>query len=182
MLSRALGAICLGPTGSRQGGHWFMSLTSGARGIQYPWTELPIPTDVIQRVSNMERAQGMPSTLTYSNRRGEEIEDTIHDLEGIDDADDSTYASGDDLSIDDELLLDNDESSESSSTASEDDDGDNDDNNGDDGDDDGNNGDTTDMIGDAALAGDHHTHVDQNDTNIDINIKNKPIGPAPPET
>ena len=25
-----LGAVCLGPTGNRQGGHWFMSLSSGA--------------------------------------------------------------------------------------------------------------------------------------------------------
>ena len=30
---RTLGAICLGPTGNQQGGHWFLSLTSGARII-----------------------------------------------------------------------------------------------------------------------------------------------------
>ena len=29
MSSQTLGAICLGPTGNSQGGHWFMSLTSG---------------------------------------------------------------------------------------------------------------------------------------------------------
>ena len=30
MSQRTIGAICLGPTGNQQGGHWFMSLTSGS--------------------------------------------------------------------------------------------------------------------------------------------------------
>jgi len=30
MQARTMGAICLGPSGNRQGGHWFMSLTSGS--------------------------------------------------------------------------------------------------------------------------------------------------------
>ena len=44
---RTLGAICLGPTGNQQGGHWFLSLTSGARIICHQWTSLPAPREVI---------------------------------------------------------------------------------------------------------------------------------------
>ena len=40
---RTSGAICLGPTGNQQGGHWFLSLTSGARIICHRWTSLPAP-------------------------------------------------------------------------------------------------------------------------------------------
>ena len=40
---RTWGAICLGPTGNQQGGHWFLSLTSGARIICHRWTSLPAP-------------------------------------------------------------------------------------------------------------------------------------------
>ena len=40
---RTLGAICLGPAGNQQGGHWFLSLTSGARIICHRWTSLPAP-------------------------------------------------------------------------------------------------------------------------------------------
>ena len=47
---RTMGYICLGPTGNKQGGHYFMSLTSGERVIQNHWTELPMPRDAITRV------------------------------------------------------------------------------------------------------------------------------------
>ena len=45
---RTLGAICLGPTGNQQGGHWFLSLTSGVRIICHRWTSLPAPREVIR--------------------------------------------------------------------------------------------------------------------------------------
>jgi len=76
MQARTMGAICLGPSGNRQGGHWFMSLTSGSRVTRYRWTELPMPTDVINRVNQVGLSQGMKSSLTYSNRQGDEIADT----------------------------------------------------------------------------------------------------------
>ena len=44
---RTLGAVCLGPTGNQQGGHWFLSLTSGARIIHHRWISLPAPREVI---------------------------------------------------------------------------------------------------------------------------------------
>ena len=31
MNQRAVGAICMGPTGNQQGSHWFMNLTTGQR-------------------------------------------------------------------------------------------------------------------------------------------------------
>ena len=93
---RTLGAICLGPTGNAQGGHYFMSLTSGARLVRHRWTPLPMPSDAIQRVTQMGRAQHMPSTVTFADRHGNEIADPIlQDLDnysyGSDD--DSTYSS-----------------------------------------------------------------------------------------
>ena len=43
MSQRTMGAIYLGPTGNRQGGHWFLSLTSGSRVRHNYWTAKPIP-------------------------------------------------------------------------------------------------------------------------------------------
>jgi hypothetical protein len=43
MDQHTMGCICLGPTGNQQGGHWFMSMTSGECLICYRWTELPDP-------------------------------------------------------------------------------------------------------------------------------------------
>ncbi len=37
MQASTKGAICLGPSGNCQGGHWFMSLTSGQRVTRYRW-------------------------------------------------------------------------------------------------------------------------------------------------
>lgn len=43
----AIGAICLGPTGNRQGGHYFLSLVTGDVIARYAWTPLPMPQDAI---------------------------------------------------------------------------------------------------------------------------------------
>lgn len=79
-----------------------MSLTSGARITCRAWTELPIPTDVINRINKIGSSQGMPSMITYANRKGEEIVDTIHDYDNQTDIDNSTYGS---LSSQDEESL-----------------------------------------------------------------------------
>ena len=52
-----MGAVCLGPTGNNQGGHWFMSLTSGARRSRHCWTELPMPREAINDVTAIGRSQ-----------------------------------------------------------------------------------------------------------------------------
>ena len=131
---RTMGCICLGPTGNQQGGHWFMSLASGERVVRYRWTELPIPREVIDRVSSIGRRQGMPSTLTYANRHGDEIGDTIADYsDDQSDPDDETYKPDEDDDDDsdddsDSQSTDSDQDGDDESSDSEDDDDDDDDN------------------------------------------------------
>ena len=67
MEPRTMGAICLGPMGNSQGGHWFVSLTSGSRIIHHCWTLIPMPQEVVHRITQIGRAQGMPSCITYAN-------------------------------------------------------------------------------------------------------------------
>ena len=43
MKARTLGAICLGPSGNEQGGHYFMCLCTGRRLHRFAWTPLPMP-------------------------------------------------------------------------------------------------------------------------------------------
>ena len=92
MTHRTIGAICLGPTGNQQGGHWFMSLTSGSRISRHRWSELPMPREVIDRVNAIGRTQQMPSTITYADRHGRDIANIFDvEIENEDD-DDSTYS------------------------------------------------------------------------------------------
>eukprot|EP00957_Ditylum_brightwellii_P144273 10991831-Ditylum_brightwellii.AAC.1 len=72
-----------------------MALNSGAKITRRVWTELPMPARVITRINNIGCSQRVASTITYANRRGKEIVDTIHDYgREIDDTDidNSTYA------------------------------------------------------------------------------------------
>ena len=80
MSPRTMGAICLGPTGNNQGSHWFMSLTSGAKIIRNKWTELPTPTDVVHRVNQMGKKQGMPPSVAYDHRSEAELSDPLEDF------------------------------------------------------------------------------------------------------
>ena len=98
MSHHTLGAVCLGPTGNRQGGHWFMSLSSGGRITRHRWTTLPMPQEAIEQVNQIGLNQGMPSTITYADRQGQELQDALHEIED----DDSTYS--DDTSSADEQL------------------------------------------------------------------------------
>ncbi|MDA3875508.1 MAG: reverse transcriptase domain-containing protein [Halothiobacillus sp.] len=119
MTARTTGAICLGPTGSVHGTHYFLNLSTGARITRHRWTDLPMPQDVINRVSQLGQAQRMPPTLTFGDRHGLEIFDAPDD---IDDAHDSDYQynpeSDDDSSVDTSTSS---SSSSSSSSASSDD-------------------------------------------------------------
>ncbi|CAJ1945436.1 unnamed protein product [Cylindrotheca closterium] len=90
MRARTLGAICLGPTGAAQGSHYFMSVATGKRITRQHWTPLPMPTDVIEAVSNRGLQQGMPTTLTFADRHGMEL---IDDDDDVDDDHDSLYSS-----------------------------------------------------------------------------------------
>lgn len=68
-LLRTSGAICLRPTGNRQGGYKLMSLRTGVLTIYYRWNSLPMPKEVIERVSAMGGAQGQPKLLTFHDRK-----------------------------------------------------------------------------------------------------------------
>ena len=130
MSQRTAGAICLGPTGNQQGGHWFMSLTSGSRIRRNHWTPMPMPSDVITRVNAIGSRQKMPTKLTYANRYGHEIEDTLNELDYDSSDDDSDYSSdqdSDDSDSDTDGSLDDDTSTSSSSDSEDDDDDDSDD-------------------------------------------------------
>ena len=132
MTDRTLGTICLGPNGNAQEGHYFMCLSTGARITRDRWTDLPMPREVIRRVSDMGRQQGMATTLTFADRHGRELEDRLVEIPDDDNTheaydphydDESTHTGDDDLSYD----------------TSTDGDGDNDDDAGNDGDDDSHN-------------------------------------------
>jgi hypothetical protein len=120
MEARTVGAICLGPTGNEQGGHYFMSLLTGRRLTQNRWTELPMLNDAIAHVGELGRCQGMPKSLTFADRYGHEIRDVDGD---VDDEHDSTYNPADD---DDSVST---ESSASYDSDDDDSDDDNDDDN-----------------------------------------------------
>ena len=57
MIPRTIGTIALRPTGNAQGGHFFMSLSTGRVISRYRWTELPMPQDVIDRVHHIASLQ-----------------------------------------------------------------------------------------------------------------------------
>lgn len=80
MVDRTMGAICFGPTGNQQGGHWFMSLSTGSRLTRHRWTALPMPIKVIQRVEYLGKISAMPPILTFANRHGREIEDYMMEI------------------------------------------------------------------------------------------------------
>ena len=109
---RTIGAIALRPTGNSQGGYYFYSLKSGRVVNRSKWTQLPMPAEVLDRLSALSRRAS--AGLIFRNRTGE----TIPDDE--DDDDDSTYVpvedeedEEDDLSLDDAGVADNGESADS---------------------------------------------------------------------
>jgi len=53
MASRTTGAISLGSTGDIQGTYRFMSLRTGDIIVRRTWTELPIPSEVIDRMTEL---------------------------------------------------------------------------------------------------------------------------------
>ena len=95
MNARTTGGICMGPTGSSNGSHKFMSLASGKSVTRTRWSAMPMPSEVIKRVNFIGKTQGMPRTLTFADRVGREIPDTIHDTTHWPESDDESYADSD---------------------------------------------------------------------------------------
>jgi hypothetical protein len=107
MTDRTLGAICLSPTGSEHGTHWFMCVSSGARITRTRWTPLPMPKEVIQRVSEISQLQGAPMTCTFGDRHAREIEDNLTDLDDY--SDDGSYQPSESSNDDDDAISSNDD-------------------------------------------------------------------------
>jgi hypothetical protein len=104
MATRTTGAIALRPTGNEQGGHYFLSITTGRRLNRDCWTELPMPAEVIERVHTLARRSGAARGLTFTDQRGNLLPDTDDDA----DDDDETYQPDDDAEYDDDELYEND--------------------------------------------------------------------------
>jgi hypothetical protein len=75
MLSRTVGAVCLGPTGNAQGTYSFLSLSTGRKIDRRTWTELPMPAEVITRVHTLARRNKADSTLTFTRHDNSAIDD-----------------------------------------------------------------------------------------------------------
>ena len=101
MHERTVGAICFGPTGNQQGGHYFMSFATRERLIHSPWTPLPMPREAQTRVNNFRSKQKIPKSHTFSDRHGREIPDNLDEAGEWSDDDDNTYEFKDDMDIDD---------------------------------------------------------------------------------
>jgi len=67
MEPQTIGAICMGPLGNEQGGHFFLSLMTGKQLMLHRWTTLPMPQDAIERINEMGQLQGMPRQLAFAN-------------------------------------------------------------------------------------------------------------------
>ena len=68
MATRTTGAIALRPTGNAQGGHDFMSLTTGQRLTRNHWTVLPMPQDVIERLRELATRGRALNGLEFTDR------------------------------------------------------------------------------------------------------------------
>jgi hypothetical protein len=98
MAPRTVSAICMGPTGNEQGAHYFYSVATGRIITRPHFTELPMPDDIIARVSTLGRDQGMPQTLTFANRYGHELIDAADEVDDDHDPDYDPEPSDDDSS------------------------------------------------------------------------------------
>ena len=106
MYERTVRAICMGPTGNQQGGHYFMSIATGERLVRSRWTPLPMPREAQARGNNFGSKQKMPKSLTFGDRHGQELHDNLDEVEEWCDEDDDTYeyensVNDDELSFDD---------------------------------------------------------------------------------
>ena len=72
-----VGAICLGPTSNIQGSYYFLNLSTGKCITRRRWTQLPMPQEVIDRVNQLGTAEAQPQLLTFYNRRGLLIGDSV---------------------------------------------------------------------------------------------------------
>jgi hypothetical protein len=97
-----IGAIALRPTGNMQGGHFFMSLTTGRRISRRCWTALPMPDDVIARIHQIATQQNADHGLSFHDRNGLAFDDDNEDKNDDDDDDRTFYPDDSDDGQDDD--------------------------------------------------------------------------------
>jgi hypothetical protein len=85
MAPRTVGALALRPNGNAQGGHLFYSLASGKVLNRNHWTPLPMPQEVIDRVTLL--AGDAPPGLTFLDRLQEIVGDDPLVMEFFQDGD-----------------------------------------------------------------------------------------------
>jgi hypothetical protein len=73
MAARTSGAILLGPSSNRQGGHLFLSLNTSRVIASRSWTVLPMPTAVIDKINSL--AADQPTLITFTDKQGNEIKE-----------------------------------------------------------------------------------------------------------
>ena len=73
MRARTMGALALRPTGNSQGGHFYLSLTTGRRLNQLHAAELSMPKDVITQVHRL--ARHYLTGLEFCDRTGNVMND-----------------------------------------------------------------------------------------------------------
>ena len=86
-----------------------MSLATGVHLVRSRWTPLPMPREAQSRVDSFGRKQNMPKTLTFGDRHGREIPDTLDEVGEWSDDDDDTYEFQDEPDINDLSYDDTDE-------------------------------------------------------------------------
>ena len=82
-----------------------MSLATGEHLVCSRWTPLPMLCEAQSRVNRLGSKQKMPKTLTFGDRHGCEIQDTLDEVRELSDDDDDTYKFQD-VVDDDELSYD----------------------------------------------------------------------------
>lgn len=84
MQGRSLGAITLGPDDSTKGGYWFLNLLTVQWIHRRKFDPLPMPSEVMVRVNALGKDEGQPSILTFHDKHGNTIVDSIHSMDDVD--------------------------------------------------------------------------------------------------
>jgi hypothetical protein len=80
MAIQTTGAIALRPTSNTQGGgYYFYSLGTGRRLNRNQWTQLPMPTEVIDHIHALARRSNASNGLSFADRDGIDPHDPAND-------------------------------------------------------------------------------------------------------
>ena len=74
LTERTTDAICLGPTGNRQGTYKFLNLETGRAIKRRQFTEIPIPDSYIKKVNAMGRRDQRNGRLVFRDRNNNPYE------------------------------------------------------------------------------------------------------------